>query len=86
MLDSELRVEGEECSLSFLLLPRAGRRRELLARLGRRGMSAVGEIMVRMGELAVSSTPGDVLVSIGLGSCIGLALVDRAAASRGWRT
>jgi chemotaxis protein CheD len=32
--------------------------------------------MVRMGELAVSATPGDVLVSIGLGSCIGLALVD----------
>ena len=29
-----------------------------------------------MGELAVSKTPGTVLVSIGLGSCIGLALVD----------
>jgi chemotaxis protein CheD len=38
---------------------------------------AVGvETMVRMGELAVSGTPGDVLVSIGLGSCIGLALLD----------
>jgi chemotaxis protein CheD len=35
------------------------------------------ETMVRMGELAVSSVPGDVLVSLGLGSCIGLALVDR---------
>jgi chemotaxis protein CheD len=35
------------------------------------------EIMVRMGELAVSRTPGDVLVSIGLGSCIGLCLIDR---------
>jgi chemotaxis protein CheD len=35
------------------------------------------EIMVRMGELAVSKTAGDVLVTIGLGSCIGLALVDR---------
>jgi chemotaxis protein CheD len=34
------------------------------------------ETMVRMGELAVSQTPGEVLVSIGLGSCIGLALVD----------
>ena len=33
--------------------------------------------MVRMGELAVSRTPGDVLVSIGLGSCIGLCLIDR---------
>jgi chemotaxis protein CheD len=34
---------------------------------------------VRMGELAVSDTVGDELVAIGLGSCIGLALVDRAA-------
>jgi chemotaxis protein CheD len=33
--------------------------------------------MVRMGELAVSSVPGHVLVSLGLGSCIGLALIDR---------
>ena len=40
-------------------------------------MSAVAEIAVRMGELAVSATPGDVLLSIGLGSCIGLALVDQ---------
>lgn len=32
-----------------------------------------------MGELAVSSTVGDELVAIGLGSCIGLALVDRGA-------
>jgi chemotaxis protein CheD len=30
-----------------------------------------------MGELAASAAPGDVLVSLGLGSCIGLALVDR---------
>ena len=35
------------------------------------------ETMVRMGELAASSMPGHVLVSLGLGSCIGLALVDR---------
>lgn len=34
------------------------------------------ETMVRMGELAVSAGPDDVLTSIGLGSCIGLALVD----------
>jgi chemotaxis protein CheD len=39
-------------------------------------MTPVGEIAVRMGEIAVSSTPGEVLLSIGLGSCIGLALVD----------
>ena len=39
--------------------------------------AAVTEIAVRMGEIAVSSKAGDVLVSIGLGSCIGLALVDQ---------
>jgi len=38
---------------------------------------AASETMVRMGELAVSSVPGDALVSVGLGSCIGLALLDR---------
>jgi chemotaxis protein CheD len=32
--------------------------------------------MARMGELVVSTAPDDVLVSIGLGSCIGLALVE----------
>jgi chemotaxis protein CheD len=37
------------------------------------------EIMVRMGELAASAASGHVLVSLGLGSCIGLALVDRRA-------
>lgn len=36
------------------------------------------ETMVRMGELAVTADPGDVLTSIGLGSWIGLMLVDRA--------
>jgi chemotaxis protein CheD len=39
--------------------------------------------MVRMGELAVSRSDGAVLVSIGLGSCIGLAAVDRAAGVAG---
>jgi chemotaxis protein CheD len=34
------------------------------------------ETMVRMGEMAVSRDPGHVLVSLGLGSCIGVALVD----------
>ena len=34
--------------------------------------------MVRMGEMAVSRTPGDVLASIGLGSCIGLVLLDES--------
>lgn len=36
------------------------------------------ETVVRMGEATASSTPGDTLACIGLGSCIGLALVDRA--------
>ena len=34
------------------------------------------EAMVRMGEIAVSRTPGQVLASIGLGSCIGLVLLE----------
>lgn len=36
------------------------------------------ETVVRMGERAVSASADDVLVSVGLGSCIGLVLVDRA--------
>jgi chemotaxis protein CheD len=36
------------------------------------------ETVVRMGEATASNTPEDVLACIGLGSCIGLALVDRA--------
>ncbi len=36
-----------------------------------------------MGELAVSSTVGDELVAIGLGSCVGLAMVDREAGVAG---
>jgi chemotaxis protein CheD len=40
-------------------------------------MTAASEIAVRMGEIAVSSNPDDVLLAIGLGSCIGLALVDQ---------
>jgi chemotaxis protein CheD len=38
---------------------------------------SLSETMVRMGELAVAGEPGHVLVSLGLGSCIGLALIDR---------
>ena len=34
ILDSELRVEGEACSLSFLLLPAAGGVRDILSRMG----------------------------------------------------
>jgi len=36
----------------------------------------MAELMVRMGELAASAGD-DVLVTLGLGSCIGLALLDR---------
>jgi chemotaxis protein CheD len=37
----------------------------------------MAETMVKMGELAASAVAGDVLVSLGLGSCIGVALLDR---------
>src|SRR3954453_22235327 len=37
----------------------------------------MAETQVRMGEVAASAVAGDVLVSLGLGSCIGLALLDR---------
>ncbi|MCZ4494912.1 MAG: chemotaxis protein CheD [Conexibacter sp.] len=36
------------------------------------------ETVVRMGEASASHTPADVLSCIGLGSCIGLAIVDRS--------
>ena len=39
--------------------------------------------MVRMGELVISDTQGEVLTSLGLGSCIGLAVVDRRAGAAG---
>jgi chemotaxis protein CheD len=35
------------------------------------------ETIVHMGEAFVSTTPGDTVACIGLGSCIGLTLVDR---------
>ena len=35
------------------------------------------EVIVRMSEIAVSALPSDELISVGLGSCIGLALVCR---------
>ena len=41
-------------------------------------MSVLADTNVRMGEWAVSADPGETLVTIGLGSCIGLVLVDRA--------
>lgn len=38
---------------------------------------------VSMGELAIASAPGEELVARGLGSCIGLALIDRVAGVAG---
>jgi chemotaxis protein CheD len=43
----------------------------------------MAETMVRMGEHACSARADDVLVSLGLGSCIGLALLDRQASVAG---
>jgi chemotaxis protein CheD len=37
----------------------------------------MSDLMARMGELCASATPGDSLVALGLGSCIGLVLLDR---------
>lgn len=37
----------------------------------------------RMGEMVVSSDPNEELVALGLGSCIGLAIVDRMAGVAG---
>ena len=46
-------------------------------------MTVAAETMVRMGELAVATSPTEVLASIGLGSCIGLALVARTRSLAG---
>lgn len=45
--------------------------------------TAPAETMVRMGEQAASASAGDVLACIGLGSCIGLVLLDRTASVAG---
>jgi chemotaxis protein CheD len=36
----------------------------------------MADLVVRMGEIAATQNPGDVLVGLGLGSCIGLVIVD----------
>ena len=73
LLDSELRRRGR--GLLAVVPARArtqGGVRAAARAPGPRRLMA--ETMVRMGELAASPAPGDVLVSLGLGSCIGLAL------------
>lgn len=42
-------------------------------------MSTATRHMARMGEAVVSSKPGDLLVALGLGSCIGLSFIDADA-------
>ena len=39
----------------------------------------MAELMARMAEIAVSRHEADVLVALGLGSCIGVAVLDRAS-------
>jgi chemotaxis protein CheD len=39
----------------------------------------MAELIARMAEIAVSRYEGDVLVALGLGSCIGIALLDGAS-------
>jgi chemotaxis protein CheD len=46
-------------------------------------LAIMSELVARIGELTVSSDAGDVLVSVGLGSCIGLALVARRGGACG---
>lgn len=43
----------------------------------------VGKLIARMAEQVVSSDPADLLLAIGLGSCIGLVLLDPARAIAG---
>ena len=43
----------------------------------------MAELMARMAEIAVSRHEGDVLVALGLGSCVGVALLDRASLAAG---
>ena len=85
VLDSELDVAGEPCAISFLLLPDAGGVTSSSLRSGWPSCRLALMENVRMGESQVSHA-GDELVAIGLGSCIGLALVDRDAASPDSRT
>jgi chemotaxis protein CheD len=43
----------------------------------------MAELMARMAEIAVSRYEADVLVALGLGSCIGVAVLDRASLAAG---
>jgi chemotaxis protein CheD len=43
----------------------------------------MAELIARMAEIVVSQSESDVLVAMGLGSCVGVALLDRSSASAG---
>jgi chemotaxis protein CheD len=43
----------------------------------------MADLMARMAEIAVSRHEADVLVALGLGSCIGVALLDRGSLTAG---
>ncbi len=83
VLDSELDVSGEPV---LDLVPAAADLRPDLRSAGAaRSCGPVGLTMAsaRMGEMVVSSDPNEELVALGLGSCIGLAIVDRTAGVAG---
>ena len=72
LLDSELLVEGEACSLSFLLVPTPAASASCSQRLGL-GVMTGSRRMVRMGELAVVEAPA---------TCSSRSAWARASASR----
>ena len=80
-----LRAARRRAAVLDLVPATADRRRRVrAARAARaRGRSMIAMGTVSMGELAIASAPGEELVARGLGSCIGLALVDRVAGVAG---
>lgn len=67
-------------ALHMFFLPAPGVLARLLAALGvADDHSGMPRIPVRMGELAVATRPGEVLVASGVGSCVAIAVVDDIA-------
>ena len=81
LLESALSVADQECMPSFMFVDQGLRRRH--PRADRRPHVKQAEVIVRMGELAVSREPDDVLTTLGLGSCIGLAMLDPSSGTVG---
>ncbi len=79
LLDSDLQLADQACSLSFMLIATSSERQRAAGAVGTRRERWLAMASVRMGELVVSKTASDEIVAIGLGSCIGLALIDRIA-------